>query len=69
MERMWWRLVSVEQAQQLGSWWDDVDDSPVWQARIFYALAGAYLLIGLVALVSLQFLHLVELCFSLLHSF
>ncbi|GAQ91786.1 tobamovirus multiplication protein [Klebsormidium nitens] len=53
MERMWWRVVSIEQAQQLGSWWDDVDDSPVWQARIFYALAGAYLLIGLVALVQL----------------
>jgi hypothetical protein len=50
---MWWRMVTLDNVNQLESWWEDVDDSPVWQERIFDALAGAYLIIGLVALVSL----------------
>jgi hypothetical protein len=46
-------MVTLDNVNQLESWWEDVDDSPVWQERIFDALAGAYLLIGLVALVQL----------------
>jgi hypothetical protein len=34
-------------------WWDTVDESEVWQNRIFYSLAGAYGVIALIALIQL----------------
>lgn len=35
------------------SWWDEVDESPLWQDRIFYVLAGLYAIVAAVALVQL----------------
>ncbi|KAL2347837.1 hypothetical protein Fmac_001837 [Flemingia macrophylla] len=35
------------------SWWQDMNDSPVWQDRIFYTLAVLYGLVATVALVQL----------------
>ena len=34
------------------NWWNDIDDSPVWQDRIFYTLAVLYGIVATVALVS-----------------
>ncbi|CAA7399140.1 unnamed protein product [Spirodela intermedia] len=33
--------------------WEELNDSPVWQDRIFYTLAGLFGLVGLVALIQL----------------
>lgn len=33
------------------SWWDEVDESPLWQDRIFHVLAGLYAIVAAVALV------------------
>lgn len=33
------------------NWWDDVNNSPLWQDRIFHVLAVTYGVIGFVALV------------------
>lgn len=35
------------------SWWDEVDESPLWQDRIFHVLAGLYAIVAAVALVQL----------------
>ncbi|XP_042476239.1 tobamovirus multiplication protein 3-like [Macadamia integrifolia] len=35
------------------NWWDDINNSPVWQDRIFHVLAGLYVLVGAVALIQL----------------
>lgn len=35
------------------SWWEEVNESPVWQDRIFHVLAGLYGLVAVVALVQL----------------
>lgn len=34
-------------------WWKDVNDSPMWQDRIFHVLAVLYGIVSVVALVSL----------------
>ncbi|CAK9143885.1 unnamed protein product [Ilex paraguariensis] len=34
-------------------WWDQVNESPVWQDRIFHVLAGLYGIVAVVALVQL----------------
>jgi hypothetical protein len=33
-------------------WWKDVNESPMWQDRIFHALAVLYGIVSVVALVS-----------------
>ncbi|KAJ4959819.1 hypothetical protein NE237_019729 [Protea cynaroides] len=35
------------------SWWDDINNSPIWENRIFHVLAGLYGLGGAVALIQL----------------
>ncbi|KAJ1693610.1 hypothetical protein LUZ63_010308 [Rhynchospora breviuscula] len=35
------------------NWWDDVNNSPLWQDRIFHVLAVTYGVIGFVALIQL----------------
>ncbi|XP_072983090.1 tobamovirus multiplication protein 3-like [Typha latifolia] len=35
------------------SWWDEVNNSAMWQDRIFHTLAGLYGLVGAVALIQL----------------
>nr|KAJ0184723.1 hypothetical protein LSAT_V11C900502870 [Lactuca sativa] len=34
-------------------WWDEIDESPLWQEGVFYALCAAYALVALIALVQL----------------
>jgi hypothetical protein len=36
-------------------WWRDVNESPLWQDRIFHALAVLYGVVSVIALVSLSF--------------
>lgn len=36
------------------NWWHDVNESPLWQDRIFHVLAALY---GLVAAVALVLIH------------
>jgi len=33
------------------TWWNDIDDSPLWQDRIFYTLAALYGVVSAIALV------------------
>ncbi|XP_014520866.1 tobamovirus multiplication protein 3 [Vigna radiata var. radiata] len=40
------------------NWWNDIDDSPVWQDRIFYTLAVLYGIVATVALVQLARIQL-----------
>ncbi|KEH40725.1 hypothetical protein MtrunA17_Chr1g0162201 [Medicago truncatula] len=35
------------------TWWNDIDDSPLWQDRIFYTLAGLYGVVSAIALIQL----------------
>ncbi|XP_042501889.1 tobamovirus multiplication protein 3-like [Macadamia integrifolia] len=35
------------------NWWDDINNSPVWQNRIFHVLAVLYGLVGAIALIQL----------------
>lgn len=36
------------------NWWHDVNESPLWQDRIFHVLAALYGLVAAVALVLIQ---------------
>lgn len=36
------------------SWWHDINASPIWQDRIFHALAILYALVAIVALVFIS---------------
>jgi hypothetical protein len=40
-------------AVSLDAWWDDVNNSPLWQDRTFHALAVLYGVVAVVALVQL----------------
>ncbi|XP_022733049.1 tobamovirus multiplication protein 3-like isoform X4 [Durio zibethinus] len=40
-------------AYNTSNWWRDINDSPLWQDRIFHILAGLYGLVAAVALVQL----------------
>lgn len=53
--------VKAYNLRDASNWWHDVNDSPLWQDRIFHALA---LLYGLVAIVALVFLSL-SICVSI----
>ncbi|RCV46831.1 hypothetical protein SEVIR_9G566700v4 [Setaria viridis] len=44
---------SAAAAAALDAWWDDVNNSPLWQDRTFHALAALYGVVALVALVQL----------------
>ncbi|KAG2543927.1 tobamovirus multiplication protein 3-like isoform X5 [Panicum virgatum] len=44
---------SSSAAAALDAWWDDVNNSPVWQDRTFHALAALYGVVAVVALVQL----------------
>ncbi|XP_043696436.1 tobamovirus multiplication protein 3-like [Telopea speciosissima] len=35
------------------NWWDNINNSPVWQDRIFHVLAGLYAFVGAIALIQL----------------
>jgi hypothetical protein len=37
--------------KEASSWWQDINESPVWQDRIFHVLAALYGLVAVVALV------------------
>ncbi|CAK7326918.1 unnamed protein product [Dovyalis caffra] len=39
--------------KEASSWWQDINESPVWQDRIFHVLAGLYGLVAAVALIQL----------------
>lgn len=43
------------------SWWDELNDSPIWQDLIFHVLAALYGVVTLVALVSLQLVSILNL--------
>lgn len=40
------------------NWWHDINESPVWQDRIFHILAVLYGIVAAVALVFLSFIVL-----------
>ncbi|KAJ4974461.1 hypothetical protein NE237_007635 [Protea cynaroides] len=44
--------------KETSNWWDEINNSPVWQDRIFHVLAGLYALVGIVALIQLIRIHL-----------
>lgn len=50
--------VIVHTLKDASNWWEDVNESPLWQDRIFHALAILY---GLVAAVALVNLHSIKL--------
>lgn len=37
---------------ETSSWWHDINESPVWQDRIFHVLAALYGIVAVVALVN-----------------
>ncbi|KAJ6719003.1 TOBAMOVIRUS MULTIPLICATION PROTEIN 3 [Salix purpurea] len=39
--------------KEASSWWHDINESPVWQDRIFHVLAALYGLVAVVALIQL----------------
>ncbi|KAF8398779.1 hypothetical protein HHK36_014637 [Tetracentron sinense] len=39
--------------ENASDWWEEVNNSPVWQNRIFHILAGLYGLVAVVALIQL----------------
>ncbi|RDY08284.1 Tobamovirus multiplication protein 3, partial [Mucuna pruriens] len=45
--------VAAVELTDASSWWQDIDDSPVWQDRIFYTLAVLYGIVATIALVQL----------------
>ncbi|KAK7348955.1 hypothetical protein VNO80_23750 [Phaseolus coccineus] len=45
--------VAAVELTDASNWWNDIDDSPVWQDRIFYTLAVLYGIVATVALVQL----------------
>ncbi|BBG94658.1 tobamovirus multiplication protein 3 [Prunus dulcis] len=45
--------VKAYNLRDASNWWHDVNDSPLWQDRIFHALALLYGLVAIVALVQL----------------
>ncbi|KAL9324849.1 hypothetical protein ACSQ67_005494 [Phaseolus vulgaris] len=45
--------VAAVELTDASNWWHDVDDSPMWQDRIFYTLAVLYGIVATVALVQL----------------
>ncbi|OWM86357.1 hypothetical protein CDL15_Pgr010699 [Punica granatum] len=44
---------TVDVGALLGSWWDEINDSPRWQDGIFYTLCAAYALVSFIALIQL----------------
>ena len=52
--------------KEASSWWHDINESPVWQDRIFHVLAALYGLVAVVALVHLPHLPFI-LLMSVLH--
>ncbi|XP_068646925.1 tobamovirus multiplication protein 3-like [Aristolochia californica] len=54
---MWWggipTVVMAESLRSASGWWDDVDNSKVWQDRIFHTLAGLFGFVAAVALIQL----------------
>ncbi|KAL9680469.1 hypothetical protein QQ045_018348 [Rhodiola kirilowii] len=45
--------LAAEGLKDATSWWDKVDESPLWQDRIFHVLAGLYAAVAAVALIQL----------------
>uniref|UniRef100_A0A1D1XEQ9 2,3-bisphosphoglycerate-dependent phosphoglycerate mutase n=1 Tax=Anthurium amnicola TaxID=1678845 RepID=A0A1D1XEQ9_9ARAE len=45
--------VAVNGMRSASDWWEDVNNSPVWQDWIFHTLAGLFGLVGTVALIQL----------------
>jgi len=50
MEQM---VVSAHKLRDATDWWQEVNDSTIWQDRIFQTLAGMYAFISVVALIQL----------------
>ncbi|KMZ74187.1 Tobamovirus multiplication protein 3 [Zostera marina] len=46
-------VVSAHKLRDATDWWHDVNDSTIWQDRIFQTLAGMYAFISVVALIQL----------------
>lgn len=51
MDDRWQSLMFVGTLGSAADWWRRVNESEVWQTRVFYTLAGLYGVIALVALV------------------
>ena len=51
------------------NWWRDINDSPLWQDRIFHILAALYGLVAAVALVCIPFLFTITFIFPSLFIF
>ena len=51
-------LMSSPAIDAVANWWDEINESVVWQDGIFYSLCAAYALVSSVALVSLQYYHI-----------
>ncbi|XP_020095668.1 tobamovirus multiplication protein 3-like [Ananas comosus] len=45
--------VALRRAAAAADWWEELNNSPVWQDRIFHALAALYGFVGVVALIQL----------------
>ena len=43
--------VTMSKLTDASNWWNDVNESPLWQDRIFHGLAALYALVAAVALV------------------
>lgn len=41
--------------KEASSWWSDVNESPIWQDRIFHLLALLYGIVSIVAVVRFRF--------------
>lgn len=43
-------------------WWDKINESPIWQDRIFYGLAVLFGIVALIALVNLPPFFCLRIC-------
>lgn len=52
--------VIMYKLKDASNWWRHINDSPLWQDRIFHTLAALYGLVAVVALVCLCFPFLIS---------
>ncbi|XP_042520600.1 tobamovirus multiplication protein 1-like [Macadamia integrifolia] len=53
MARMFLNMTSMQFGSLSTDWWDEINESSIWQDGIFFSLCGAYALVSAVAMIQL----------------
>ena len=48
-------MVAAYELKNASNWWDQIDESPLWQDRLFHILAALFGIVSFVALVNFFF--------------